>query len=347
MRRTLKVGAAVLLSLIILAVVVHFVGFAATIEAVRRAGFGAFAAVGALTVLHLILQAVAWMRLNQGIGHRVRFSTLFAAITTGMAVNILTPSSYLGGEPVKVIYVGKRTGLPYHEVAGTVVLSKYLEALSFLLVFGACTSVSLVVFREAIFHGAYLSAGIGMIAVAVGLLALCVTMGVGMLRQWRPLTALLGRLRRLRPQGRFLARLQVRCARTEAQVSRVFREERGRAAEAFVLLFLSHAAIFLKPAAFFALGAWAGLGFGELSLVFVASQAINALQVTPSGVGTLDGGLIGTFALLGLAEPTAMAFLLCLRLWDATTVGAGAFFAARAGAGLLSNDAEPAVFSES
>jgi hypothetical protein len=57
-------------------------------------------------------------------------------------------------------------------------------------------------------------------------------------------------------------------------------------------------------------------------------------------VGLLDGGLIGTFALLGLGEPTCMAFLLCIRFWDTMTVGAGAFLGARAGARLLADRTE-------
>jgi len=60
----------------------------------------------------------------------------------------------------------------------------------------------------------------------------------------------------------------------------------------------------------------------------VASQGLLAVQLTPSGAGTLDGGLIGTFALMGLDTPAnlayCMAYLLCLRLWDAVIVGAGA-----------------------
>ena len=101
------------------------------------------------------------------------------------------------------------------------------------------------------------------------------------------------------------------------------------------MLFLSHVAIFLKPAVFFALASWSGLGLGELSLIFVTSQALMTVQITPSGVGTLDSGLLGTFALLGLGDALCMAFLLSLRFWDAVNVGVGALLGSRAGAGVL------------
>jgi uncharacterized protein (TIRG00374 family) len=334
--QTLKLVGLIALSLVILTAIILGVGFQATLDAVARAGFAAFGAVGLLTAGHLTFQALAWRSLNRGIHHCVRFRTLFAAVTTGMAVNIITPSSYLGGEPIKVLYVGRKCGLPYHEVAGTVVLSKYLEVSSFLLVFGFCTTVAAVTFRHVLFQGPYLSVGITLLVLAAALLALCVTLWMGLHKQWRPLTRLVGLVRRLRPRSRRLARLCQRTSLMEQQVERIYRDETYTTLGAFLYLFLSHVAIFLKPAVFIALGSWAGLGLGELSLIFVASQALTGLQFTPSGVGLLDGGLIGTFLLLGLGKPECMAFLLCLRFWDTATVGGGAFLGARAGARLLS-----------
>ncbi len=331
----LKTGLASILSLVILGAIIQIVGFQDTLRAVARAGIFAFGAVGVLSALQLILQAGAWSALNRGIRHRIRFRTLLSAVSAGMAVNIVTPSSYLGGEPVKVLYAGARTGLPYHELAGTVVLSKYLEALSFLMVFGTCTAIAAVTFREVLFQGANLSVGITLLVVATFLLVLCMVLGIGLWRRWRPLTSLVGLLRRIRPRSKRINRLWKRTLRMERQVSRVFREEHGSAGSALGLLFLSHVAIFLKPAVFFALASWSGLGLGELSLIFVTSQALMTVQITPSGVGTLDSGLLGTFALLGLGDALCMAFLLSLRFWDAVNVGVGALLGSRAGAGVL------------
>ena len=181
----LKTGLASILSLVILGAIIQIVGFQDTLRAVARAGIFAFGAVGVLSALQLILQAGAWSALNRGIRHRIRFRTLLSAVSAGMAVNIVTPSSYLGGEPVKVLYAGARTGLPYHELAGTVVLSKYLEALSFLMVFGTCTAIAAVTFREVLFQGANLSVGITLLVVATFLLVLCMVLGIGLWRRWR------------------------------------------------------------------------------------------------------------------------------------------------------------------
>ena len=147
---------------------------------------------------------------------------------------------------------------------GTVLLSKFLEVLSFLLVFGFCVVVALVEFRDVLFSSAYLSAGIMVIVVTLILLALSLTLWIGLYRGWKPLTALVGGIRRYRPRSRFLARVFDRTARMERQVARVYHEKRETTVKAFAKLFLSHLTIFAKPAVFFALGSWSGLSFGAM-----------------------------------------------------------------------------------
>ena len=269
-RRVLHVGLVIALSAAVVGAIVFAVGLHPTVEAVAEAGFAAFGGVGGLTVGFLLIQAAAWSVLNRPIGHRIRLRTLFGASLVGLAGNILTPSTFLGGEPLKVVYAGHAARLPYHEVGGTVLLSKYLEAIAFILFFSFSTGVAAVGYRETLF-GRYLALGITVLA--VGLLAL-----------------------------------------------------------------------FLKPALFFYLGAGITLDVKQLCLLFVVGQALLAFQLTPSGAGVLDAGLIGAFALMDFPGPDplpkCMAFLLCLRLWDAVTVGVGALLGARRGARILSSRRE-------
>jgi uncharacterized membrane protein YbhN (UPF0104 family) len=190
----------------------------------------------------------------------------------------------------------------------------------------------------------YPGAGVTLAAVAGSLLTLAGVMWLSLSRRWRPVTRLVRILVRLRIFAQFFLRLCRRARRMEDQVSRVFCEEGKAARVGFLLLMASHVVIFTRPAVFFLLGARIPLGPAKLCLIFVVSQALLAFQLTPSGVGTLDGGLIGAFALVGLprAEAQAMAYLLCLRFWDAIIIGTGAFIAARAGAGFLTQKAEAA-----
>jgi uncharacterized membrane protein YbhN (UPF0104 family) len=95
--------------------------------------------------------------------------------------------------------------------------------------------------------------------------------------------------------------------------------------------------MFARPMVFFLLGWQIHLSLPQLGLIFLASQLLLAVQLVPSGIGTLDGGLLAVVALAGMAitVPQCAAFLLCLRFWDAAVVFTGAALAAHAGVGLF------------
>ncbi len=88
-----KTCTALLASAGVLVGVVYFVGFDETARAVKEAGPWSFLALGLLTFLPLLLQAVAWVILNRAIHHGIPFGTLLSAVIVGMGVNIVTPSS--------------------------------------------------------------------------------------------------------------------------------------------------------------------------------------------------------------------------------------------------------------
>jgi len=343
MRQVVHVGIMIVVSVGILVGILAAVGFGQTSAALHDAGIGAFAAVGALGLVALLLRAWAWAALNRPVNHRASQETLFKAVVVGMAGNIITPCAFVGGEPLKVLYLAQKKKLPFHEVAGTVLLSKYLEAASFILSFGFTTIVATLSFRDALF-GPYLAVGVTLLVFAAAVLVMCAAMMLSLWQRWRPVTQVVKLLEPLPLLRRRLSGLTERTRSMEDQVSRVFCEEGTATWTAFLLLLLVHVTILLKFAFFFHLGATPGdngmwLGPGELSFLFIVSQAVLALQITPAAAGTLDGGLIGAFALMGYGEQVwvakCMAFLLCVRFWDAVIVAAGTVFAARAGTKLL------------
>jgi len=323
-------------TVLLLVVIVWAVGFEETARQVRAAGPLAFGSVGALTLFFIVVQTLAWMLLNRPVGHRVRFRTLLEATMVGQAGNIITPSTYLGGEPLRVAYVGKVAQLPYQQVAGTVLLCKYLELLSFMLFFGFSAAVAAVEYKDVLFQPPNVVGGIGILVVAGALLGSCGLLWVSLWRRWRPLTQMVSAFARLRPLRRKVARLRHRVAEMEDQTSRVFCEEGRTSLLGFGAMLVSHVIVFVKPLAFFLLGCRLRLGMAELSLIFVTGQLLLLVQLTPSGVGMLDGGLIAVFALFGYdtADHAAMvmAYLLCLRVWDVVVISVGAVFASHVGA---------------
>ncbi len=322
---------------VILAGVVYLVGARATWQALREAGPAAVLLVGAVQALLLAFQAAAWSALERRGERRVRFRTLLAATTVGLAGNILTPSTYLGGEPGRVLYVGRRTGLPYTRLAGSVLLCKYVEAMSFVLLLGVSTAVALVGLRKELFSPQHWPLGVMIPMLAAVALGLGGAAWAGLVRRWTPLTGLVSLVGRLRVRPAFFGRLGQRALRMELHASRMFRGRAGASVEAFTWFLLAHMVMLLRPLGFFLLGWRIGLGPAELGLIFLTSQLLLAFQLVPSGVGTLDGGLLGVVAIAGLSitAPQCAAYLLCLRFWDAVVVAAGAVLAGRVGLGLF------------
>ncbi len=344
MKHATKLTVGLVASAALLALMAYLVGFDETIEAVGQVGLPAVLALGAVKVVLLVCQAAAWKTLNRSIGHRVPFFTLLGATTVGMAGNILTPSTYLGGEPVKVLYVGRRTGLSYEQLAGTVLLMKYVEALSFVVFVVGATVLAVTDMGGVLFSGASAALGAGVLVVAGAAVVMLVVLWVSLVRGWLPLTVIAGLLARAGLFRRFFGRLRVRARRVEQQASRVFRQERRMVAPAFGLFLLTHAAMYAKPLLFLGLGWGVSLSAGELGLIFLTCQVLLAFQLTPGGVGTMDGGLFGMLALTGIAitHPQCAAFLLCMRFWDGLVIAVGAPLATRVGIGLFA-DRKPAA----
>ena len=338
-----KVGLLALVSLLIIAGVVSLVGWQDTAEALWSAGPLFLPVAGAMTLALLLLQTGGWAMLNRAVDHRVKFRTLCEAGAVGTATGLVTPSAYLGGEPVKVIYVGRKTGLPYQELAGTVVLAKYIEGMSFVLSFGVCTIIAAVYYRDVLFSPVNLPLGVTLLVLAAALLGLALVLWLSLSRGWSPLARLVGLVGRLHVGSKFFKNLRERTHGMEQQVSRVFCEEGETAWKAFGFFFSTHVLVFVKPGILFYIAWGEYLGLGELSLIFVACQALLAFQFTPSGAGTLDGGMLGTFALLGagISDSQCMAWLLCLRFWDCAMIAVGALLAAHVGTGILRGDPRP------
>ena len=342
MIRILKVFLVIAVTVAIFATVVYFVGFDETLAEIANAGVIPFLAVGGLYLIFIILQAESLAVLSRPLGHKIAFRNLLEATTAGLATNFVTPSTYLGGEPVKVLYIGNRTGLPYGEVTGTIVLGKYLEAFSFVFFLIINIVVATVMFRDILFSQAHIAIGISLLV--IGLLGILLSSSIlyFLLRHRKPLTAIVCFLARPGWFRRFFARLRSRCEDMETQVSTIFIEEGRASVLAFLLYFTTHIALFMRPLLFFGLGWNIGVSFELLCLIFIASQLLLAVQVTPSSVGVLDGGLIGVIMLVGgeevgISKSMTVAYLLCLRVWDALIIAGGACIAGRAGLGLLSS----------
>jgi uncharacterized protein (TIRG00374 family) len=249
----------------------------------------------------------------------VTFGQTLESMLMGFALAWVTPSLYLGGEPVRIWHISSRHGRRSDEVAATVVAHKFAEFAGFIVVLLACLGTMLYVFD--------LPRGVRMASTAVSALLaiLFVALFVAFVGRWPVASGLIGIF------GAKAERFRKWAEETEGRIEETFRERRGAFLGALVLTGGPAVLVALKPFVFY----WflgIRLSFPEIALTFVLTQLVLALQVTPGGIGIFEGGVLGTFALAGLSAPEAAAYAAVQRLSDVVLVGLGVAFASREGA---------------
>jgi len=318
MRRRLLALASALIALAALVAIFWRLDWREAAGVMRRTGVWGTAAFTALTAGILFSQTLGWHALMRARGWRIPLRTTAVAMLMGNALAYVTPSMYLGGEPLRIWYIGSRFGLQKRDVAATVLVHKFAEFAGFIVALLVCTGTMLWTFD--------LPAGIrvGSTAVSAFLLVVFLVLMAGFIGRW-PLTSGL-----LRIFGKRAAGLRAKAEDMEGQIEATFRDHRGPFALCLVLTGGTAPLVVLRPLLFFVFAGRA-LPFPDLALLFVLTQIILAFQFTPGGLGIFEGGLIGAFALIGLGAPEAMAYAVTQRLTDAVIVGAGVALAGKEG----------------
>lgn len=230
---------------------------------------------------------------------------LYIVRLIGESLNNVTPTAYLGGEPVKA-YLLHRFGVPLAEGASSVILAKTA------LTVGQMAFVIIGVALLLLHQGAgwsSLPTLLALVAAGMGVTALLVRW------QQRGLVASLARgLRRLLPRTRLAARLEGRAADIDERV-RAFYGDRPRAAIASVVLHLiGWIAGALEVYAIMAL-IGQPVGWGAAVIIEALAQPLRLLGVVvPGTLGVQEAGGMLIFGLLGLAPELGLAMMLVKRL---------------------------------
>jgi len=267
----------------------------------------------------IILDTLGWSVLLPGC--RVPWRTLAAARLAGEAVNLLTPTASVGGEPLKAYLVRDR--LPIEEGLASVVVDKTTMVMG---------------------QAAFLAGGLGVsllalqtprtvsIAMAALLAAEAVCVAGFVLVQIRGGISAVGRtLHRLGvgPVGRHEELLH----RVDARLGRLYREHPGRVLLSALLHTLGWAVGGLEIYVVLTL---AGIPV-SLATALVVEAVGSALRfatfMLPGSLGALEGGNVAVFAAFGLPGAAGLSFSLIRRLREATwaVIGLAALAAFKAG----------------
>jgi uncharacterized protein (TIRG00374 family) len=230
-------------------------------------------------------------------GQRPRFGLLFPVRLAGEAVNETTPTGTMGGEALKAFLLARMgAGVPVEESLVSVVVAKTALVASLGgFIAGAC----LLAWA---FHGttATMLSVLALLALYMGLST------AGFI--W-------GQLRGMfRMGGRALAwvglgsRVAMGAERLETDLRWFYRERRSQVATVFALSLVGWATGALET--------WLMLTLLESRVPLLTALVIEAGAtgvravgfLIPASIGILEGGLVGIFAMLGLAPSTGLAF---------------------------------------
>jgi putative membrane protein len=230
---------------------------------------------------------------------------LYLARVVGEAMNSITPTAYLGGEPVKA-FVLQRFGVPLTEGATSVILAK--TALTIAQIAFVLVGVALFLIRR--------DTGLAIVPTLVALaLAGTAVAAVLVILQHRGLVAFVARvLRRVFPRARLPARLLERAPEIDRRL-RSFYGGRPRAAVASVAL---HFAGWITGAAeVFTIMVFIGhpVSIGDAIVIEALAQPTRLAGIfIPGTLGVQEAGGMVIFGLLGLPPELGLAMMLLKRV---------------------------------
>ncbi len=236
---------------------------------------------------------------------RPTLSLLYLARLVGEAMNSITPTAYLGGEPVKA-FVLQRFGVPLTDGAASVILAKTALTIA---------QIAFVVVGAALFLVRH-DVGVATVptVLTLALAGAAVTVALVMLQR-RGLVAMIARLiHRLLPRSRLAARLATRAPEIDDRL-RSFYGARPRAAAASVVL---HFAGWVTGAAeVYVIMLLIGhpVSAGDAVIIEALAQPARlAGVVIPGTLGVQEAGGMLIFGLLGLPPQLGLALMLLKRV---------------------------------
>lgn len=320
----IRTAVAVGVGLLLLAFLLYHAGLEAVWERLRILGWWSplillpYAVIGLVDALgwRVTLPAV-WRR-------RVPMTSIYMARMAGEAVNSVTPTAAVGGEPVKA-YLLRAWGVPGGDAMASVVIAKT-----------ALTAA------QSIFTAIGLGAGlfyIGKPRVALAFLVGLVVLSAGftLLLVWvqrrNPATAVLRWLRRFAPRSAFLARFEGPVAALDERLADFYHVERGAFVSASVWNFVGWILGVVEVQVMLTLIGHPVTWLEALIIEALAQPIRAAAIIIPGGIGTQELGGVWLCTQLQIPEPVAITLWLLKRARELVFDGIGLIYLARTTAG--------------
>ncbi len=256
----------------------------------------------------------------------VPFPTLFRIRLAGEAINYLTPTAYLGGEPVKT-YLLQEQGVPLPAGVASVIIGKSLMTLAegFFILGGIGLALLHLPFSHVLLQGSLIAVGVVFILLAL----------IFWIQQKGVTTALLRLSRLIGFWSRSLQNHQDHLASLDTLLTRFYRERKGHLALALGFYLLGWAVGSLEVMLIlFLLGYRVDLGTA-LAIEALSVAAKGAAFFVPGSLGFQEGGQVLIFLAFGLPAEVGLTFGIIRRLREFGWAGLGLLSLSRGGGSQL------------
>lgn len=320
--RHLLFWGALLLGLGAFGYVLYTLDLPKTMDAVRSVGAGGVAIYTALTAASLVFPALGWWILMRAEGIPATPAMAIKANFMGYPVNLMTPSAYLGGEPVKLFYVAGRLGVPKTAVLGTIIVNKVQELGAIILVLVAASiyvlgATDLLSARHEIVLGALSAAAFAFVALIVW----------AILAGKKPTLRVLGAVAALGLFRRRIDALKPKADEMETQIRDAFVRRWKTFLLSAAVTSVTAVAFFFKPAMFdlFARPAGPRLPFETVCVIYLLTNVINVFQIVPGSLGLFEAIVAATFGTMkgDWTADTLGAYLVVNRFADVAVFSIG------------------------
>lgn len=282
----------------------------------------AFASLGIACILLYALNAalttaipaISWYILMRAEGLPVRLHHTLTASFMAWPVTVFTPSMYVGGEPVKAMYISKRYDVQARRVWATIIVGKFQEIASLILMM--ILSVIYIAWRTELVTGRNEI----ILIITVGLLTILFVSILWMYTtDVKPLVKVIHFMVRMGFPKRRIARLRSKIEHME----QIIHDSLTKRWRSFLLsqsiVIFSAVSLFIRPLIFFLfMPTLPAQWFAVLCGLFVACNLVNVFSLTPGSLGLFEGGVLAVFAVANLGAEDAAAFGILNRISDIT-----------------------------
>ncbi len=287
--------------------------------------------------LVLVAPGVSWWLLMRAEGIPATLGQTLRANFMGFPLNFITPSMYLGSEPLRTVYIARVCGVTKRRVLATIIVSKFQEFGG--LVLGMILATALVITKQTREHQILL-------VVSMGFLLLCL---VGTLAafagRFRPTVKAIEFLSRFRPFRRRMARIRRFAIEMEDLIHAAFTKRVGTFLLTQGITLVSMVSVFLRPVIFFR-AIHQELPLDKVSLVFLVTNLVNGFTPIPGGLGLSEVAMTGLMGAAGPGDHVGAAYAIVNRISDLVLIVFGTWLIVHYGMSRIASGSETALTPE-